>query len=38
MGENGVIFKDGIEHDFLEFNSGAKATIAIAERRGRLVV
>jgi len=38
MGEGGVIFSDGIEHDFLEFNSGTKATIALAERRGRLVV
>ncbi|MBX7208049.1 MAG: hypothetical protein K1X78_07055 [Verrucomicrobiaceae bacterium] len=38
MGENGVIFSDGIEHDFLEFNSGAKATIAISKRKGNLVV
>ncbi len=38
MGENGVIFSDGIEHDFLEFNSGARATITLAGRRGRLVV
>jgi hypothetical protein len=38
MGENGVIFSDGIESDFLEFNSGAKATISIAERKGTLVV
>lgn len=38
MGENGVIFSDGIEHDFLEFNSGTKATISLASRKGNLVV
>jgi NAD kinase len=37
MAENGVIFSDGIESDFLEFNSGTKAVIGIAEKRGRLV-
>ena len=37
MAENGVIFSDGIEADFLEFNSGAEARIAVAERQGRLV-
>lgn len=37
MGEGGVIFSDGIESDFLEFNSGTKATIGLAQRRGRLV-
>jgi hypothetical protein len=38
MPEAGVIFSDGIEHDFLEFNAGTKATIAPADKRGRLVV
>ena len=38
MAENGVIFSDGIEHDFIEFNSGTKATISISKRKGRLVV
>ncbi len=38
MGENGVIFSDGIEHDFIEFNSGTKATITLAKRQGRLVI
>jgi NAD kinase len=38
MGGNGVIFSDGMEHDFLEFNSGTKATIALAGRKGHLVV
>lgn len=37
MAENGVIFSDGIESDFLQFNAGATATISVAERRGRLV-
>jgi NAD kinase len=38
MGEDGVIFSDGIEADFLDFNSGTRATITLAEKRGRLVV
>ena len=38
MPENGVIFSDGIEKDFLEFNSGTKAVITVAERKGILVV
>jgi NAD kinase len=38
MAENGVIFSDGIEKDFLEFNSGTKAVIALAERKGSLVI
>jgi NAD kinase len=37
MPENGVIFSDGIEKDFLEFNSGTQAVIDIAERKGVLV-
>jgi NAD kinase len=37
MAENGVIFSDGIEKDFLEFNSGTQAVIALAERKGVLV-
>jgi len=37
MAENGVIFSDGIEKDFLEFNSGTKAVIGIAEKKGVLV-
>ena len=37
MPENGVIFSDGIEADFLEFNAGTRATIGIAERQGLLV-
>lgn len=38
MPEDGVIFSDGVEQDFLEFNSGVEATIGLAEKRGRLVV
>jgi hypothetical protein len=38
MAENGVIFSDGIEADYLEFNSGAVARIGVAERKGLLVV
>jgi hypothetical protein len=38
MGENGVIFSDGIEQDFLEFNSGTRATVSLAARKGHLVV
>jgi len=38
MPENGVIFSDGIESDFLEFNSGTQATIKVAEKRGHLIV
>ena len=38
MPERGVIFSDGIEDDFLEFNSGTQAEIKIAEKTGQLVV
>ncbi|MHC4271791.1 MAG: diacylglycerol kinase catalytic domain-containing protein [Planctomycetota bacterium] len=38
MSDKGVIFSDGIESDFLEFNSGTLATINIAEKRGLLIV
>ncbi|MDF3056140.1 MAG: hypothetical protein K0R17_355 [Rariglobus sp.] len=38
MPERGVIFSDGFESDFLEFNSGTKAEITVADRRGMLVI
>ncbi|KAI7255593.1 hypothetical protein KC345_g11109, partial [Hortaea werneckii] len=38
MPEDGVIFSDGVESDYLEFNSGVEATIGLAEKQGRLVV
>jgi len=37
MAGYGVIFSDGIEADFLEFNAGMTAEIDIAEQRGCLV-
>lgn len=37
MPANGVIFSDGIETDFLKFNSGAIATIGIAAETAKLV-
>lgn len=37
MPTNGVIFSDGIETDFLKFNSGSIATIGIAKETARLV-
>jgi len=38
MPQNGVIFSDGIEADFLAFNAGTHARIEVAERVGRLIV
>ena len=38
MAENGVIFSDGVESDFINFNSGAEVTISVSEKRGLLVV
>ena len=38
MPSNGIIFSDGIESDFLHFNSGAIATIGIAKEKANLVV
>jgi NAD kinase len=38
MAESGVIFSDGMESDFLEFNSGTTATIGLAEKITRLLV
>lgn len=37
MAGYGVIFSDGIEADFLEFNAGVTATIRVADRYGQLV-
>ena len=37
MPTNGVIFSDGIESDFLNFNSGAIATISMAKEKAKLV-
>jgi NAD kinase len=38
MPANGVIFSDGIETDFLKFNSGSIASIGIAEETAKLVM
>ena len=37
MAENGVIFSDGIEADFLAFNAGTTVQIRVADKSGRLV-
>jgi len=37
MPDNGVIFSDGIEADFLEFTSGITASISVADKVGQLV-
>lgn len=38
MPKRGVIFSDGIESDYLEFNSGSVANIHVSSQRARLVV
>jgi hypothetical protein len=38
MPAGGVIFSDGIESDFLEFNGGTIARISVSKQRARLVV
>ena len=38
MADNGVIFSDGIEADYLQFNSGTTATISIAKRKAHILV
>jgi NAD kinase len=38
MPENGVVFSDGIESDFLNFNSGTVLTVGVAADHGQLVV
>lgn len=37
MPAGGVIFSDGVEADFLEFNSGAIARVGVSSQRARLV-
>lgn len=38
MPENGVIFSDGMESDFLAFNSGTEALISVADKQAHIVV
>jgi NAD kinase len=37
MPGNGVIFSDGIESDFIEFNSGSSCVISLADKKGQIV-
>ena len=37
MPEHGVIFSDGVEQDYLTFNSGCKASIGVSSVQGQLV-
>lgn len=37
MPSNGVVFSDGVEADFIHFNSGIKVEIGIAAQKARLV-
>ncbi len=37
MPENGVIFSDGIQSDYLKFNSGSTAIFKIAKQKANLV-
>ncbi|MFQ3244263.1 MAG: NAD kinase [Arenicella sp.] len=38
MPENGVMFSDGIQKDFIAFNSGCTVTVGISKKFGRLIV
>jgi NAD kinase len=38
MPEHGVIFSDGIESDYLAFNSGLIARVGLAERKAHLII
>jgi NAD kinase len=38
MPADGIIFSDGVEQDYLEFNTGQIATIGVATRGGQLVL
>ena len=38
MPTNGIIFSDGIEADYLEFNSGAELTIEVAAKKANLIM
>jgi len=37
MADSGVIFNDGIEVDYLSFNSGATATIIVADKKANIL-
>ena len=38
MPTNGIIFSDGIEKDFIKFNSGSIATIGLAKEKTHLIM
>jgi NAD kinase len=38
MAAAGVVFSDGVERDFLQFHSGAIATVGVAPEKARLVI
>ena len=38
MPEHGIIFSDGIEQDYINFNSGCVVSISVAKTQGRLVL
>ena len=38
MASNGIVFSDGVEADYLEFNSGAELTLSIAAEQASLIV
>lgn len=38
MATNGVIFSDGVEADYLEFNAGAELTVITAPEQARLII
>jgi NAD kinase len=38
MSQEGVIFSDGVEKDYLAFNAGAVATIGIADKKTNLII
>ncbi len=38
MPENGVIFSDGIESDYLHFNAGTRISVSVATSKGRLII
>jgi hypothetical protein len=38
MASNGVVFSDGVEADYLEFNSGSELTLSTALNKASLIV
>jgi len=38
MASNGIVFSDGVEADYLEFNSGAELTLSTAANKALLIV